>query len=161
MSYHHYCPVPSGGLHASKEGTYDAIESKAAGTQVQRASASSFVKSTLHPKLSTSRSVFNSGKCNMVAINTEQEPQRTPLACAASIQPWSNSTSMDIGAAKEDGPLALPSTKSQTRAAEVRTASSSASASHRVASSTLIYPIVLSRQSSSQARPGGSLRSRS
>jgi hypothetical protein len=59
-SYHHYPPMPSGGLRAIEEGTYDASKSKALCTRVQRASTSSFVRSVLHPDLSTSRSVFSS-----------------------------------------------------------------------------------------------------
>jgi hypothetical protein len=71
--------------------------------------------------------------------------EQTPLVAAASIRPSSSSTVVDIDAAKEDGPSTLPSTKSQTRAAEIYRASSSASASCRSASSTLSCPAASSR----------------
>jgi hypothetical protein len=76
MSYHHYSPTPLGGLRAPKEGTCDASESEAMCTRIQRASDLSSVKSELHPDLSTSSSVFNSGKCDMAATNTERDPNR-------------------------------------------------------------------------------------
>jgi hypothetical protein len=44
-SYTRYSPMPSGGLRETEEGTCDASESKATRTQVQRASASSYIKS--------------------------------------------------------------------------------------------------------------------
>jgi hypothetical protein len=141
MSYHYYSPLPSGGLWATKEGTCDTSESEATLTQIQRASASSYVKSALHLDPSTSSSVFNSRKCNMAATNVERDPQRTLLVTAAP----------DIDAAREDDPSTLPSTKPRTRVAEVYKASSSASASHCAASSTLSYLVALSRQSASHA----------
>jgi hypothetical protein len=145
MSYHHYSPTPSGGLWATKEGTCDANESEAACTQIQRASSSSSVKSVLCPDQSTSSLVFNSRKCDTAATNVELEPQWTPLAAAASIRPLSSSAATDIDVAREDGPSALPSTKPQTQAVEVRRASSAASTSHHVASSTLSCPAASSR----------------
>jgi hypothetical protein len=57
-----------------EEGTYDASESKAACTRVQRTSTSSSVKSAMRPDLSTSSSVFNSQKCDTVATNVEHDP---------------------------------------------------------------------------------------
>jgi hypothetical protein len=74
MSYHHYSPVPSGGLRASEEGTCDASESEATCTQIHRASASSSVESTLRSDPSTFISVFNSGKCDTVTTNAEWDP---------------------------------------------------------------------------------------
>jgi hypothetical protein len=161
ISYHHYYPTPSGGLRATKEGTCDARESEAVRTRVQRASASSSVKSTLHPDPSTSSSVSNSGKCNTTATNVEWDPQWTPSMVAASIQPLKSSATVDKEAAREDGPSALSSTKSRTHATEVHRASSSASASHRAANSTLSRTTTSSRCSASRARPGGGPRSRS
>jgi hypothetical protein len=78
-----------------------------------------------------------------------------------STQPLSSSTTVNRDAAREDFPSALSSTKSWTHAAKVCRASSSASTSHRTASSTPSYPTVTSRRSANRARPGGSPRSRS
>jgi hypothetical protein len=122
-SYHHYSHAPSRGLRADKEGTCDASESEAMRTHVQRASALSSVKSALRPDPSISSSVFSSRKCDTVATNTEQ----------------------DIDSAREDGPLASPSTKSRTHVAKIWIASSSAYASRRAASSTLSCPVASSR----------------
>jgi hypothetical protein len=145
--------MPSGGLRAAEEATCDASKSEAMHTLVQRASTLSFVKSTLHPDLSTKN-------CDTVATNIEWDPQRTPLVGAALIQPSSSSATTDIDAAREDDPSTLPS-RSQTRAVEVCRTSSSASASCQVASSTLSYLVASFKQSASWARPGGGTRSRS
>jgi hypothetical protein len=93
-------------------GTYDTSELEATCTQVQRAFASTSVRSALRPDLSSSISDLSSGKCDTVATNVEWDPQRTPLAAASSIQPSSNSTAVDIDAAREDVLLSLSSTKS-------------------------------------------------
>jgi hypothetical protein len=139
-SYHYYpLPMPSGGLRAIKEGAYNASKFEAARTWVQRASASSFVRSTLRPNPSTSRLVFSSGKCDTVATNAKRDPQWTPLAAAGSLQSSSSSTTVDIDAAKEDGPSVPPSTRSQTHVAKACRASSSAPTSRHVDSSTLSY----------------------
>jgi hypothetical protein len=50
-------------------------QSEAARTQVQRASASSSIRSALCPDPSTSKSVFSSEKCDMVAVDVEQDPR--------------------------------------------------------------------------------------
>jgi hypothetical protein len=65
MSYHHYSPTPSGGLQATEEGTCNASESEATDTRIQRASASSSVKSALRLDPSTSSSIFNFEKHRM------------------------------------------------------------------------------------------------
>jgi hypothetical protein len=101
-SYHHYSPVSSGGLQAIEEGTYDTSKSEAACTRVQRATALSSIRSALCPDPSTSRSVFNSGKCDTVVTNAEPDPQWTLLAEVASIQSSSSSITVDIDTAKED-----------------------------------------------------------
>jgi hypothetical protein len=114
MSNHHYSSTPLGGLWATEEGTCDVSESVAARTQIQRASASSSVKSTLFPNPSTSSSVFNSSKCDTGATNAEWDPQWTSLVVAALIRPLSSSAGADIDATREDGPLALAHTTAST-----------------------------------------------
>jgi hypothetical protein len=69
-------PCRQEGCEQPKKDTYNAIKSKATRTQVQRASASSSVRSMLRPDLRTSRSVFSSGKCDTVATNAEWDPSR-------------------------------------------------------------------------------------
>jgi hypothetical protein len=59
---------------AIEKGTYDASEYETTHNRVQRASASSFVGSALCPDPSSSSSDLSSGKCNMVATNTEWDP---------------------------------------------------------------------------------------
>jgi hypothetical protein len=104
MSYHHYYAAPSGGLQATEGGTCDASESEGTHTWIQWASASSSIKSVLHPDPSTSSSVFNYGKCDTGATNVERHPQWTLLAAAASIRPSSSSAAADIDATTEDCP---------------------------------------------------------
>jgi hypothetical protein len=79
-----------------------------------------------------------------------------PEQLELSLQLWEmrhggNQCKTDIDAAREDGPSVLPSTNSRTRTATVCRASSSASASHRAASSTLSCPAASSRRPVSQA----------
>jgi hypothetical protein len=159
MSYHHYYPTLSGRLWATDEGICNTSETEAMRTQVQSAPASSSIKSTLHLDLSTSSSTSTSGKCNTIATSIERDPHRALLAAVLPIQPSSSSTAVDIYAAGDDDPSELPSTKSQTHAAEVRRASSSAPASHCVARSTLSYPTTLSSRSASRTRLAGVRRS--
>jgi hypothetical protein len=111
-SYHQQSPTPSGGLWAIEERTCSASGSESVRTWVQRASASSSVKSALHPDPSTCSLVYSSGKCDMVATNAEWNTQRTPSAGAVSIRPSRSSAATDIETAREDGPLVLPSSKS-------------------------------------------------
>jgi hypothetical protein len=74
-SYHrYYSPAPLGGPQATEQGTYNASESKAMCTQVQRASGSSLVRSTLRLDLSHSRSSFGSRKCDTEVTNTGRDP---------------------------------------------------------------------------------------
>jgi hypothetical protein len=87
-------------------------KSEAARTWIQWASASPYVKSTLCPDSRTSSSVFSLGKCDVAATNAEHDPQQTPLAVVASILPSISPAAVDIDAAREGGPSALPSTKS-------------------------------------------------
>jgi hypothetical protein len=121
-------------------------------TRVQRASTSSSVWPTLRLSLSTSSSVFSSGKCDTTATNAERDPQQTLLAALASIRPLSNPAAADIDAEREDGPSVLSSSKSRTHVAEVCKASSFTSASHQAANSTLSYVMAWSRRS---ANPHG------
>jgi hypothetical protein len=112
-SYHrNYSLTSSGGPWAAEEGTYDGSKSEAVRTQVQRTSASFFVRPALHPDLSSSTSDFSSKKCDTMATNVERDPWRTILAVTVLIQLSSSSTIMDIDAAREDGPSVLSSTKS-------------------------------------------------
>jgi hypothetical protein len=112
-SYHrYYSPAPLRAPRATKEGTYDTSEFEATRTRVQRSFASSSVRSALRLDPSNCGSGFSYGKCAMVATNIEWDPQRTPLAAAASIRPSSSSIAVDIDATREDNPSALSSTKS-------------------------------------------------
>jgi hypothetical protein len=110
----------------------------------------------LRPDLRNSSSASISGKCDKAAISADRVPQGSPLAAVALTRPSSSSATVDRDAAREDDPSALSSTKPQTRAAEVRRASNSASASHRAASSAPTYLVASSRR----ARPDGGPRSR-
>jgi hypothetical protein len=57
-----------------EKGTFDASEFKAALTQAQGASASSFARFALRPDPSSPSSFFSSGKCDMAATNVDQPP---------------------------------------------------------------------------------------
>jgi hypothetical protein len=105
----------------------------------------------LHLALSSSSSVSSSGNYDKVATNANWVPQPT----VALIQPSSSSITMDRYAAREDGPLALSSTKSRIHAVKVCRASSSASTSCRAASSAPSYLAASSRWSPNWARLGG------
>jgi hypothetical protein len=93
----------------------------------------------------------SSGKCDTTTTNAERDPQQTPLAAVASIQPLSYSITMDMDATIRDDPPTTPSTKSQTRTVEDHRSSNSASASRCVACSTLSRVAASSRRPASQA----------
>jgi hypothetical protein len=95
--------------------------------------------------------VPNYEMCDRVATNTDWVPQQTLLAVAVSIRPLSSSTAKDSDTAKEDGPPAPSSTKSQTWAVEVLRASSSALTSHRAACSAQFHLAASSKWSASRA----------
>jgi hypothetical protein len=74
-SYHrNYSLASSGGPQAAEEGIYDGSKSEAVRTQVQRASASFFVRPALHLDLSSSTSDVSSKKCDTAATNVERDP---------------------------------------------------------------------------------------
>jgi hypothetical protein len=115
----------------------------------------------LHSDPSSLSSIPSFEKCDSVVAKADRVTKQIPLAVATSIQPSSSCATEDSDTTKEDDPSAHSSTKFQTRAVELRRASSSASVSHHATCSTPSYLASSSSRPASQAQSEGCPRIRS
>jgi hypothetical protein len=122
-----------GGSRASEEGRSDASEFEATLTKGQRASVWPSLRPTSCSEPSSSSSGSSLGKCDRAATSVDRVPHQTPLVAATLTRFSTSSAAMTRDIANDDDPLASPSIKSRTNAADVRRASSSASAWRRSA----------------------------